>query len=329
MLPKASVFWVNYNSIHVISIIKKSLDAIFQLDYPNFELIVVDNCSTDGSEEVIEEYVKSKAVSRLKVKLMRLSKNWGFAGGINFAYRARNRKSKYIAIVNNDAIPKPDYLRKLVIFLEEHQDIGAVQGIVTKLGENSIIDSAGCFLYEDLKGPPSLAGKPTRLLRKPMYVSYVEGTMPVYKVDAIRHALGDDNTMYITSGFMYYLEDVFLSLMLWSHDYKCIVLPTVTGEHYRMAAIRKFSESIRLPYYGARNYIALLCMTNSRDKARVILKYLRRIVLSKGGLAKRKMVLNVLIDGIRLGRELGGKYGIIDLYKAPILRTPLKERLHI
>ena len=88
MLPEDSVFWVNYNSIHVINIIKKSLDAIFQLDYPNFEIMIVDNCSTDSSEEVIEEHVKSKAINGVKVKFLRLSRNLGFAGGVNNA-RAR------------------------------------------------------------------------------------------------------------------------------------------------------------------------------------------------------------------------------------------------
>lgn len=329
MSPEVSVFWINYNSMHVINIIKKSLDAIFQLDYPNYELIIVDNCSTDGSKEAIEKHVKSKAKSRLKVKFIRLSKNLGFAGGVNVAYRMRNRKSKYIAIVNNDAIPRPDYLKKLVTFLEHHQNIGAVQGIVVKLGENSIIDSAGYFLYEDLNRY-TLAGKPTHFLTKPMYVSYVEGTMPVYRVDAIRSAIGDDNTMYVPGGFVYYLEDVFLSLMLWNHGYECVVLPLVTGEHYRRATIKKVSKSVRLPYYSLRNHIAMLYLTNSKDstRARIILKHLRRLVLSKGGLTKRKMILNALIDGVNLGRELRKKYGIINLWKAPILRMPVKDILY-
>jgi len=45
----------------------------------------VDNCSTDSSEEVIEEHVKSKAINGVKVKFLRLSRNLGFAGGVNVA----------------------------------------------------------------------------------------------------------------------------------------------------------------------------------------------------------------------------------------------------
>jgi len=145
MFPHVSVFWLNYNSMHVIEFIKRSLDAIFELDYPNFELVLVDNGSTDGSREIIEKYVKNKTKKDLQVKFIRLNRNWGFSDGINAAYKARNQQSKYVAIINNDAIPKSDCLTKLVQFLEKHQDVGAVQGIVAKLKENSLIDSAGFF----------------------------------------------------------------------------------------------------------------------------------------------------------------------------------------
>jgi len=311
--------------MHIIDIVKRSLDAIAKLDYPCFQLIVVDNGSNDGSREVIEEYLTCMSAYGLNTKIVRLARNWGFAGGVNAAYRAMDRDTKFIAIVNNDAIPKSDYLTNLITFLDEHEDVGAVQGVVTKLHQNSLVDSAGGFLDEVLNLHFPFLRKPTDLIRQPTFVSYVEGTMPVYAVEAIRSALSDNNNMFITVGFMYYLEDVFLSLMLWSHGYKCVVLPLITGEHYRMATITKFSESIHLSYYTLRNYIALLCVTNSRAKAMTILRYLRRLVISKAGSTKRKMVLNALIDGMKLGKELRKTYGIIDLHRVPMLKTRVRD----
>ena len=57
MLPLVSVFWLNYNSMHVMNIVKESLEAVLCLDYPNFEVIVVDNNST-GGREAIEKYLE-------------------------------------------------------------------------------------------------------------------------------------------------------------------------------------------------------------------------------------------------------------------------------
>ena len=52
--PKVSVLWLNYNSMHVIETTKKSLESLVSLDYPNFEVILVDNGSTDGSRETLK-----------------------------------------------------------------------------------------------------------------------------------------------------------------------------------------------------------------------------------------------------------------------------------
>jgi GT2 family glycosyltransferase len=330
MWPETSVFWLNFNSMHVIDIIKKSLDAIFQIDYPRVEFIIVDNGSTDGSEKVIEEYVKSKTIDEPRIKFIRLQKNFGFTGGINAAYRARDRRSKYVALINNDAIPKPSYLKKLIVFLEKHQNVGAVQGVVVKSSENSIIDSAGFLIDEALNLFSFRRDEHTNTILKPIYVSYVEGTMPVYNVEAVKRSLDDDKNMYITSGFMYYLEDVFLSLMLWNHAYKCVVLPQVAGEHYRMATTTKFSRTIRLSHYFLRNRIALLYMTNSRFRKFIILRDLRiLVILRRGGLAERKSNLKTLIEGIKLGKELKRKHGMIDLNKVPMREISCRRLLAI
>ena len=329
MLPRVSVIWLNYNSMHVINVIRKSLDALFGLDYPDYELIIVDNGSVDGSREFLRKYLKKISKSSPDFKAIMLKKNLGFTGGVNIAYRMRNPKSKYVALVNNDAIPRPYYLRKLIKFLEEHKNVGAIQGIVSRLNETSIIDSAGMFIDEVLNVYPFFVGKPINALTSPIYVSYVEGTMPVYRIDAIKHALKDNDNMYVTEGFVYFLEDIFLSLMLWNQGYQCMVLPIISGRHYRMATIKKFYKLINLPYYSLRNRMALLYMTNSRYKKGAILKYLNRLIITKGGFARRETILKALISGIKFGKILKEKYGVIDLYKAPLIKMPLKKRLLI
>jgi len=325
--PKVSIIWVNYNSLHIINIIKESLKALMTLNYPNYEVIIVDNGSTDGSREIIEDYVKQVNTRSIKVKFLKLSRNFGFTGGVNVAYRARDKESKYVAIVNNDAIPSPDYLNNMIKFLEEHEDIGAVQGVILKLNK-PVIDSAAMYINEALRVFAPFTGKPVSAVSKLLYVSYVEGVMPVYRVDAVKRALrGDENDLYISSAFAYFLEDVFISLMLWNAGYKCVLLPIVVGKHNRSSTIDRYRKIIGIRFYSIRNLIALLYMTNSVEKRKIILRFLRRAIISKRGLAFQRIFIESLIDGLRLGNFLLNKYGMIDIYKAPLLQRPLLHRI--
>ncbi|MEM2507227.1 MAG: glycosyltransferase, partial [Nitrososphaeria archaeon] len=59
MRPKVTIIWVNYNSSSFIELVLESLQAIMGLDYPNYELIVVDNGSTDNSLSIIKETLRN------------------------------------------------------------------------------------------------------------------------------------------------------------------------------------------------------------------------------------------------------------------------------
>lgn len=313
--------------MRVEDLAKRSFEALTKLDYPNLELIIVDNGSTDGSREVVKEYANHVS-NNLTVKLVVLEENVGWTGAINAGYAVKDQDATYVALTHNDLIPKPNYLKELVSFLENHEDVGAVQGLVFKLGSSSVIDSAGFVMNESLKLVPI---NKTNLapLTKPTFLSYVEGTMPVYNVNAVRHSLKNSRNLFITKAYMYYLEDVFVSIMLWNTGYKCMFLPVATGEHFRRATTGGASETQSNFYFFFRNHIALLYMTNSADKVRFIVQHLRWTLLSKGTLTERKNVVKGMTDGIRIGRQLKRKYGTINLYRTPMIKMSIKNRLHL
>ncbi len=326
MLPPVTVVWLNYNSTHLIDVTKKSLEALMHLDYPELEIIIVDNNSVDGSRETIETYLQSNK-SDHNVRFLKLKKNWGSTGANNIAYKHLNPHSKYLALTHNDVIPNVGYLKKTVSHLENHKEVGALQGIVVKLSAQPSVDSSGFMANESLFLSSAFNNGPAENFRKPTYVSIVEGTMPVYNIDAVRGSLKNRTELFITAGFMYYLEDSYVSLRLWANGYKCVVIPIVTGSHHRMGTSKKALQKGELFYYLLRNRIALLLMTNSNGKLGFITQNIRKLIISNRTTAERKAILVALLDGLRLGRQLRRKYGCIDFYAAPFTRASLKARV--
>lgn len=110
--PLVSVIVLNYNG-------KRFLDDCFQslqkVEYPNFEVVMVDNKSTDGSVEHVREHYKW-------VRILEAPGNNGFAVGNNIGIK--NTKGKYVFLLNNDTICTPDFLTNLVRVAESDTDIG-------------------------------------------------------------------------------------------------------------------------------------------------------------------------------------------------------------
>lgn len=99
-------------------------------------IIVVDNASVDDSVS----FIQSKFAG---VVVLKNSKNLGFAGGVNTGIRyAVENNFDYVALFNNDATAKPDWLKNLVDVLEKNQNCGIVTGKILQDGKD-IIDNTG------------------------------------------------------------------------------------------------------------------------------------------------------------------------------------------
>ena len=326
MDPKVSVIWLNYNSSHVIDITQRSLRSILKIDYPNFEVILVDNGSDDGSDKIIEAFVAEFAQGS-QIRFVKLNQNLGFTGGMNAGFALRDRSSDYVSLLHNDVLVKSDYLKKIVPYLENHEDVGVIQGIVVSLMNESVVDSSGYMMDESLTHVTVGYDCMASTIISARYVTYVEGTMPVYRVCMVKDVLKSDSLLFVPCGFLHYLEDVFLSLMLWNQGYKSIVIPSIVGSHYRLAVTNKFGSKV--PYFAYRNRIALIYITNSADRFRLILKYFRQVAIGKASFNEKGVILRSLIEGLRLGKLLKKRFGTINIYNSPLCATSLKNRLLI
>jgi len=142
---KISVIWLNYNSKKFLSLALASLNSMFNMDVENFEIIIVDNASTDGSFESIVKFVNSKGRMRHKVRIIRSDKNRGYSGGMNLGWEARDHDSKYVAFLNNDLIADTVSLREIVERMDAEPDVGAASGLI-HFGDGRTIFSAGASL---------------------------------------------------------------------------------------------------------------------------------------------------------------------------------------
>ena len=133
---KLSVIIVNYNVKHFL---EQSLNSIFQsIANFEFEVMVVDNYSADGSVEMV--------LSKFPlVKVFAEKYNHGFSKGNNIAIK--KSKGQYILLLNPDTVLEEDTLQKVIDFMEVHPEAGAL-GV-------KMMDGSGQFLPESKRGFPT------------------------------------------------------------------------------------------------------------------------------------------------------------------------------
>lgn len=138
MKPLVSVLIVNWNASENLN---ECLESLFKIDYPNYETIVVDNGSSDGSVKMLEKKFP-------EVKIVKSEKNLGFAGGNE--YGLKYCRGKYILFLNNDTLVTRGFLTKLVSFIEKDENLAVVQPTILfhRPGESlhGKINSVGSFI---------------------------------------------------------------------------------------------------------------------------------------------------------------------------------------
>lgn len=116
--PFVSLITVNWNGINFL---KDWVPSVMDLNYPAYEVIVVDNGSTDGSVAYLEANYPN-------IQLIKNKTNRAFAGGNNDGIRKvlREGKSKYVALINNDTKVHKNWLKELVETDKNTENVGAV-----------------------------------------------------------------------------------------------------------------------------------------------------------------------------------------------------------
>ena len=145
---KVSVIIPHWNGIDILS---DCLESLSKNTYPNLEIIVVDNASTDASSEWVSLHYPD-------IKLVQNNKNYGYAGGCNEG--AKVSSGDYLIFLNNDTIHNEDFIEHLADFLNLNPQVSAVQPKILNYYERNKFDYAGgCGGWIDILGFPFARGR--------------------------------------------------------------------------------------------------------------------------------------------------------------------------
>lgn len=245
MAKKVTIVILNYNGARDTLACLSSLRAI---DYPAYEIIVVDNASDD-----VQELVTAIRKDFLGVKIVALPQNRGFSGGCNVGIEhALVHQSDYVLLLNNDTTVASDFLTKLVEAAESDPRIGIAGAKIYFQNEPERIWYAGGEFSWRNGGIHLGAGSidtvkdDARITR----TSYVTGCTLLIKNEVIRRI-----KMMPEQYFMYY-EDIDWSLTAHKAGYDTVVAHASHVWHAVSASARHLGEPLLL-YYHTRNALLL------------------------------------------------------------------------
>lgn len=134
MRQKVSIIILNWNNYKDT---KECFESLNEITYPNYEVIFVDNWSTDGSDEQLRNEFPQH-------RFIQTGANIGFSGGCNAGIKyAMENGTDYILLLNNDTIVKKDFLEPLVETIKKDEKIGIVGGKAYYYDEPNRIHMAG------------------------------------------------------------------------------------------------------------------------------------------------------------------------------------------
>lgn len=228
-----SVVVVNYNGAHLL---ERCLASVLAQTYRRFEIIVVDNASTDESCALLEKQFPN-------VKLVRSETNVGFAAGNNLGLNAA--QGDLIATLNTDTRAESDYLEKL---LGPMQDIsvGACAPLMLEMERPDIVDAAGirvdAFGFAWNIGAGELASQ--HLTGEQVFGACAGAALYRRKMlDAVG---------FFDGAYFGFYEDVDLAWRVQNAGWKTVFVPAARVYHQHGASFGKISP--RKTYLLARNH---------------------------------------------------------------------------
>lgn len=241
--PRVSVIILNYNGMKFV---EKCLKSVLNSNYTDFEIVFVDNASSDGSIK----YVKEKFGFSPHLRLVILDKNYGFALGNNIG--ARHASGKYLLFLNIDTIVDSNWLTELTNVMKTDPSVGAAQCKLLLKDNPKLIDSVGHYM--DWFGIAFVRGHKEEDQGQYDRVEEVfgaTGAALLVRKDIFEKLGGFDEDF-----FMLFEEDD-LCWRTWIAGYKVLYIPRAIVFH-KSGALRSKEGNYKNLFFSRRNRITSL-----------------------------------------------------------------------
>jgi GT2 family glycosyltransferase len=190
------------------------LKSVLNSDYPNYEVIVVDNGSIDGSVELVEHMTRDTA----KLRLIKSSTNLGHSLGVDIG--VERAQGEYIAKLDDDTIVDPNWLKELMNVLTVDPNIGVSQ--------------SGSYYYEGAKLKPQPAYAADLDYLGQIHFRHIESVQEVFHPTI--YACAMKKNLFKKVGGLYpeyiiYYDEVDLGWKLRLLGYRCVAVPSSAVRH--------------------------------------------------------------------------------------------------
>lgn len=259
MQPKVSIIVLNWNGKnHTV----ECLNSLSKLDYSNYEVILVDNGSSDGSVD----FLKSKFPN---ICLIENKRNLGFAEGNNVGVRhAMKTGADYVLLLNNDAVVDGAFLKELVLIAERDEKVVLVGPKIYNYYEKNIIESAG-YSQSILKSktfPIGYREEDKGQYDEPKEVDFISGCAMLVKKNVVK-----DYGVF-DSDFFAYCEDQDLCYSVTKRGDKIMYAPKSRIWHKVSASTGGYKSPISV-YLFTRNRIRFVLKQGTLFEKTVFFTY--------------------------------------------------------
>jgi len=261
MLPKVSVIILNWNGKDLTI---ECLNSLEKLKYMNYEVVVVDNGSTDGSQKAIKEKFP-------RVKLIENKENVGFAEGNNIGIR--NSDADYFLLLNNDTVVDPYMLDELVDVGESDPKIGILCPKIYLYDKKDVFWFAGGYLRTYGTLHRGYNEKDVGQYDKVEDMVYASGCAFMIKKE-VTEKIG-----LLDKEFFIYLEDVDYSLRAKENGFRVVYVPKAKMWHKCYKTMGKPEEQEKARFLGERNILLLAYKHNFNMPIFILLDLLHVIGL--------------------------------------------------
>ncbi|ALA70061.1 glycosyl transferase [Geobacillus stearothermophilus 10] len=273
--------------------VRESLCYIQKIDYEPLEIIVVDNASTDGTAEMVEEEFAD-------VRLIKIGKNIGIAA-YNVGFE--QAKGKYIVAIDDDSFPARHAIRRMVQVFEKDEQLGAVA-----------FDVRNYYHYDEIKNE----------LEDTDETVGVKAVASDYLMSFNGAGVGIRKDLFKKIG--YYPEEFFLyhnemdcAFKIWDAGYRIEFYSNIVSYHKYSPKNR---ASWRAPFYYTRNAFWLVWKHYPMDMALNTTLRLIYNCLYYSIEQKTTVYLKAMWSAFREAYKLKGKRKAVDRAIAQKLRVP-------